>query len=214
MITQNPIIGRAKQKLGGVYARTLYGKNVLQTCPPSRKGHQTPNEIAACTAFGKLSQLSNQVPISLLNYIYYEAPQGRSRRALWCKQLGKGMKKTVNGFAYDPTLITDLGTNAKVSEQAYSVNVASNQLIIPMSSLSMVGSAITTEIPCLILICPSENICISLLDYTQIVNDSVIVSPLSSTLLNKECWIFPLWAINAGTTKNPALAYGSFQLNN
>ena len=213
MITQNPIIGRAKQKLGAVYARTLYGKNVLQTCPPSRKGHQTPNEIAACNAFGKLSQLSNQVPMSLLNYIYYEAPQGRSRRGEWCKQLGKGLKKTQNGWSYDPSQITALGSNHKVSEEAYSLIVTSNQLEIPISTLSMVGSAIPTEIPCLILICPSENICISLLDYTQIVNETLVITPLSTTILNKECWIFPLWAVNEGTQKNPALVYGSFQLN-
>lgn len=214
MITQNPIIGRAKNKLGAVYARTLYGKNVLQTCPPSRKGRQTPAEMASSAAFGKLSQLSNQVSISLLNSIYYEAPQGHSRRAEWCKQLGKGLKKTQNGWSYDPSQILALGSNHKVSEEPYILTVVSNRLVIPFSSLSMVGSAIPTEIPCLILICPSENICISLKDYTQIENDTLVITPLSSTLLEKECWIFPLWAVNEGTQKNPALAYGSFQLNN
>ena len=213
MITQNPIIGRAKKKLGAVYARTLYGKNVLQTCPPSRKGRQTAAEMASSAAFGKLSQLSNQVSISLLNSIYYEAPQGRSRRAEWCKQLGKGLKKNQNGWSYDPGQILALGSNHKVSEEAYSLIVASTEIHIDFSTLSMVGSAIPTEVPCLILICPSENICISLLDYTQIVNNTLVITPLSTTLLNKECWIFPLWAVNEGTQKNPALAYGSFQLN-
>lgn len=214
MITQNPIIGRAKNKLGGVYARTLYGKNVLQTCPPSRKGKQTQAEIAASKAFGKLSQLSNQVSISLLNSIYYEAPQGRSRRAEWCKQLGKGLKKTQNGWSFDPSQITALGSNQKVSEEAYNLIVASTEIHIDFSTLSLVGSAIPTEVPCLILICPSENICISLLDYTKIVNETLIITPLSTTILNKECWIFPLWAVNEGTQKNPTLAYGSFQLTN
>lgn len=214
MITQNPIIGRARKKLGAVYSRTLYGKNVLQTCPPPTKGHQTQGQLAVCNAFGKLSQLSNQIDTSLLNSIYYAAPQGRSRRAEWCRQLGKGLKKTVNGWDFDPNMISILGSNSKVSETALTLNVASTKLSIPFSQLSAVGSAILTEIPCLILIDPTDNICISLLGCTKIEGENIVINNLSSTLIDKDVWIFPLWAVNVGTAKNPVLAYGSFQKMN
>lgn len=213
MITQNPIIGRAKKKLGGIYARTLYGKNVLQSCPPSAKGRQAPSQVASSACFGKLSQLSNQVSSSLLNSIYYQAPTGRSRRAEWCSQLAKGMKKTLNGWQFDPSQIVKLGSNHVVSVQPLELEITSTQVSFPLSLLSMVGSAIPTETPCIILICPDENICISLVDYTQIENDVVTLSPLSTTLLNKQCWLFPLWQVNEGTTRNPANAYGSFELS-
>lgn len=211
MIVQNPIIGRARKKLAGVYARTLYGKNVLQTCPPSTKGRQAPSQVAASTAFGKLSQLSNQVSSSMLNFIYYTAPIGRSRRAEWCKQLAKGLSKTPSGWQFDPSQITSLGSNHVVTQAALILDVTSTQVSFPLSMLSMVGSAIPDEKPCIILICPSEYICISLLDYTQIEDETVYLSNLSSTLVGTRCWLFPLWAVNEGTAKNPSIAYGSFE---
>lgn len=214
MITQNPIIGRAHNKLGNVFARTLYGKNVLQSCPPPTKGHQTSGQIAVCTAFGMLSMLSNQVPASLLNFIYYTAPNGRSRRAQWCKDLGKGMVKTDEEWTFDPLLIETLGGNPKVSEEAFILVPTSTQFEISVSSLSAVGNAATSQIPCLILICPSKNICIDLLSYTTLENGMLNVSPISTTLLNEECFIFPLWRVNVGTQANPIWAYGSYQRYN
>ena len=211
MIVQNPIIGRARKKLAGVYARTLYGKNIIQTCPPSTKGRQAPSQVASTTAFGRLSQLSNQVSSSLLNFIYYSAPVGRSRRAEWCKQLAKGLSKTPSGWQFDPSQITNLGSNHVVSQEALIIDVLSTQVSFPLSMLSMVGSAIPNEKPCIILLCPSEYICISLLDYTQIEDDTVTLTNLSSTLVGTRCWLFPLWAVNEGTAKNPSIAYGSFE---
>lgn len=211
MITQNPIIGRAKKKLAGVYARTLYGKNVIQTCPPSTKGHQTENQLAVCKTFGSLSQLSNQVTASLLNSLYYAAPVGRSRRGQWCKDLATGLSRTAQGWTFDPSAIQILGGNQKVSEEPYILTPNETHFEIDISSLSAVGNAITSDVPCLILICPSKNICISLLPYTTL-NDNVLeVHPISTTLVGNECYVFPLWRINLGTQANPIFAYGSYQ---
>lgn len=213
MITQNPIIGRARKKLSGVYARTLYGKNVIQTCPMPSKGKQSLSQVAASNAFGKLSQLSNQVSASLLTSIFYAAPTGRSRRAEWCSQLSKGLIKNQNSWDFDPSLIIELGSNHKVSENFYNLKVTSTQISIPLAQLSAVGNAITTVIPCLILIEPADNICISLLDYTQIEGANLVVSNISATLIDRDVWIFPLWQVNEGTAKNPILCYGSYQKN-
>ena len=211
MITQNPVTGHSKKKLGGVYARTLYGKNIIQTCPHFKKGQATNNQRKTRSAFGYLSNLSNQVSASLLNYIYYSAPIGRSRRMQWNKDLSTGMQKDGDDWLFNPSMIQTLGTNPKVSEYPFISVVTSSQLVIPIESLSAVGNAITDQVPCLILICPTEKICISLLDYTTLDDNNLVISNLSSTLINKQCWIFPLWLVNIGTQRNEILTYGSYQ---
>lgn len=213
MITQNPVIGRARKKLGNIYARTMYGKNILQTCPPSTKGHQTIGQVACNKAFGSLSQMSNQVSASLLTSLYYEAPQGRSRRGQWCKDLGSGMVKNQNTWEFSPELITQLGSNPKVSETSLATLVTSNQLRINIDELSHVGNAILNEKPCLILIQPETNICISMLDFTTLDGQDLILQNISQTIIGKTCWIFPLWLVNIGTIRNPIYQYGSFVKN-
>lgn len=211
MLTQNPIIGRAKNKLGNIYARTLYGKNVIQTCPPSTKGKQKPNQIAASNRFGWLSRLSNQVSASLLNQIYYSAPIGRSRRMQWMKDLTTGMMNTGDSWQFLPQNIVSLGSNLKVSETAFSCVLDSTQLEIPIEDLSAVGSAITTETPLLILICPEADICISLFPYTTLENEQISLNNLSTTLIGKESYIFPLWKTNIGTQATPIITFGRYE---
>lgn len=211
MITQNPITGKARKKLGGVYGRTLYGKNVLQQCPPSRKGKQTAAEMEASRGFGFVSLLSAQLSASLLNQIYYAPPTGRNRRQQWCKDLMTGRIKDGNTWNFNPNLIRKLGGNPKVTESAISLTPASTQVEISMSNFSAVNNAITTEPPCIILICVEECICISLLDYTSIVGDNIVLQYLSSTIVGKECWLFPLWQTNIGTQQNPIICYGRFE---
>lgn len=211
MITQNPITGHAKKKLGNIYARTLYGKNVLQTCPPSTKGHQTPGQKAVCSAFAYLSRLSNQISASLLNSIYYSATVGRSRRAQWCKDLGSGLQKEESQWSFNPANIQKLGGNPIVSEQAFILTPASSQVSFASSNLSAVGNAKTDETPLLILICAEAGICIDLLSYTTLDNDEITLTNLSSTLIGKQCYIFPMWLVNVGTTNNPIYSYGSFK---
>lgn len=211
MITQNPIIGRAKNKLAGVYARTLYGKNVLQSCPPPTKGHQTPSQQAVCKAFGRVSQLANQLSASMLNQIYYSAPQGRSRRAQWCKDLAKGMTKVDADWVFNPNLIETLGGNPKVSTEPFIIIPTQTSLEINSDALSATSIADLSKVPCLILICIEANICISLVSYTTINDGTITLSNLSTTLVGKECYIFPLWQTNIGTQATPIYAYGSYE---
>lgn len=210
MITQNPIIGRAKNKLAGVYARTLYGKNVLQSCPPPTKGHQTANQQAVCSAFGRVSRLANQLSASMLNQIYYSAPQGRSRRAQWCKDLAKGMTKVDTDWVFNPNLIETLGGNPKVSTEPFLVTPTQTILEITSDALSATSIADKSKVPCLVLICIEANVCISLLPYTQLQDNILTLSNLSTTLVEKECYIFPLWQTNVGTQATPIYAYGSY----
>lgn len=210
MITQNPIIGRAKNKLAGVYARTLYGKNVLQSCPPPTKGHQTPSQQAVCSAFGRVSRLANQLSASMLNQIYYSAPQGRSRRAQWCKDLAKGMTKVDTDWIFNPSLIETLGGNPKVSTEPFIVTPTQTSLEISSDALSATTIADKSKVPCLVLICIEANVCISLVPYTSINDGTITLSNLSSTLVGKECYIFPLWQTNVGTTTTPIYAYGRY----
>lgn len=211
MITQNPIIGKARKKVAGVYARTFYGKNVVQSCPPSRRGKQTPAEMAASRAFSTVALLSNQVSASLLNSIYYAPPSGRSRRSQWMKDLAKGSTKDEGSWTFDPSLIQKLGGNPKVTESALNVVVDATRVEIPLTALSAVGNAVTTEKPCLILIDVVDKICIDLLSYTTLTNGKIVLENLSQTLLGKECWLFPLWQVNVGTQQNPIYAYGRFE---
>ena len=210
MIVQNPIIGRSKNKLSGIYARTLNGKNVIQSCPPPTKGKQTANQVASSTMFGELSRLSNQVSASLLNMLFYSAPTGRTRRAEWCRQLGKAMKKENNLWIFDPSLITSLGGNTKVCSEPYIFTPTQNQLRIAKTDLPSETIAIKSEIPCLILICADTKQCISLLPWTTIDENDIILTNLSSTYLNHRCFIFPLWQFNIGTQNNPILTYGAY----
>lgn len=211
MITQNPVIGHSHNKIGNVYGRTLYGKNVLQTCPPPTKGKQTASQVAVCSMFGRISKLSNQIDASLLNQIYYYSPLGRSRRGQWCKDLATGMQKVNNVWSFNPLQIQQLGTNTAVSSVAFPCVVGSSSLRIAIADLSALAAADTTEIPLLILICPSKDICISLLPFTSLDGDDLVLSNLSSTLFGEQSYIFPLWQTNIGTTNTPIYAYGAFE---
>lgn len=213
MITQNPIIGKARKKLAGIYSRTQYGKNIIQTCPPPTKSKQTKGQQAICSAFGKISKLSNQISASLLNSIFYQAPNGHSRRAEWNQQLSAGLQKRDEEWIFDPSLISQLGSNPIVSENALVLTPTQNQLQININQLSHVNSAILEEKPCLILICAATNQCISLLDNTTLEDQTLNIANLSPTYQQQVCYIFPLWRVNVGTTKNPIIAYGRFQKN-
>lgn len=213
MITQNPIVGRSKGRLAGVYGRTLYGKNIIQSCPPPTKGKQHPNQIKACTAFGYVSRLSNQISPSLLNNLYYLRPDGRSRRGQWCKDLATGMVKNGSDFDFDPSMIEILGGNPKVADSPLILTPTTTELEISLSDLSVVGNADTSQAPCIIMICQTAQICIDLLPFTRLNEQTLIISPLSTTVVGKQCWFFPLWLTNVGTQATPIMQYGRYDKN-
>lgn len=213
MITQNPIIGSAKRKIGHVYARSMYGKNILQTCPPLTKGRQTANQINTGKAFGKLSLLSNQVSASLLNSIYYNAPANHSRRAEWLHQLAAGYFKEQNEWQYDPTRITALGSNKVVTKEIFPMTPPASYFSMEKSFFNKTTNAVDSRVPCVILICPETNQCISLLPWTTLDGDYIVFDNLSPTFIGKQCYLFPLWQCNVGTLLNPIYAYGSFNIS-
>lgn len=210
MITQNPIIGRARKKLGGVYSRTLYGKNVVQACPPPKKGTFAPSQINSQNIFGAMSLLSNQVPASLLNNIFYQAPIGRSRRAEWMFQLMQAVTKEESTYDFIPTNLPRLGGNAAVTDAPIIITPTQNQLRFSVAETSHLPIADVTKTPCLILICKDTNQCITLLPWTSITEDEIVLENLSPTYLGQECCIFVLWQYNAGTNQNPIYIYGSY----
>lgn len=211
MITQNPIIGHARKKLGAVYARTLYGKNILQSCPPPNKHRETPGEAHTRSIFGELSRMSNQVPATLLNNIFYAAPSGRSRRAQWCKDLGTGIVKIDGSSEFTPSAISVLGGNAVTCNAPFVLTPNSTTFDISFSDLSIIGNADTSLLPCIIMICAEANLCIDMLSYTTLREESLHFENVSTTLLGKECYFFPLWQVNIGTQRTPIYAYGRYQ---
>lgn len=214
MITQNPIVGRARKKLSGVYARTLYGKNVIQTCPPSTKGKQAASQVAASNAFGAMSRLSNQLSQSELNAIFYQAPNGRSRRSEWMMQLCKGLQKDGASWTFEPSLLQQLGGNAVVTEAPLIVTPTENHLRFSVEDFSAVNRAETEMLPCLILICKDTNQCLSLLPWSSLDDGDIVCENLSPTFLGHECYIYCLWQVNVGTLSNPIYAYGSYRAEN
>lgn len=211
MITQNPITGRARKKLGNVYARTLYGKNVLQTCPPPRKGKETIQQKKAMSIFAQVSQMSNQVSASLLNQIYYSAPIGRNRRQQFNKDLSTGEIKVDGEWTFSPEQIQRIGSNPIVTTEGKSFTLASTQLVIPISEISVTQSAIVNETPLILLICPQKNCCLSMLQYTELQQDIIRLTNIPSYLMNQDVFLMFLWKANVGTEANPILTFGRYE---
>lgn len=211
MITQNPIIGRARKKCAGIYARTLWGKNILQSCPPSTKGKQTATQIETNKLFSKISRLGYQVSPSLLNQLFYEAPIGRSRRAEWIHQIAAGRQKQNDQWIFIPEQITRLGSNLTTCQEPYIITPEQKTLTIPVDELSKTDIALTDEKPCMLLLCQETNMLISLLDYETLTNNTITLTNLSPTILGQECIIYTLWKYNAGTQANPFKIYGRYE---
>lgn len=214
MITQNPIIGRARKKCAGIYARTLWGKNILQSCPPSTKGKQTPRQIETNNLFSKISRMAYQVSPSLLNQLFYEAPVGRSRRAEWMRQIAAGRQKLDGEWVFLPETIENLGGNLATCLEPFEVTPIGRQFTVNIANLSKTEIAITTEKPCVILMCQDTNTLISLIDYTTLTANQIQFENLTPTIIGHKCLLFTLWKYNAGSQQTPNHLYGSYKTNN
>jgi hypothetical protein len=211
MITQNPITGKARRRLGNIYARTLYGKNVIQTCPPPRKGKETEALRKVNNLFKAIATMSNQTSASLLNQIYYTPPTGRNRRQQFFKDLAQGEYFEDDQWKFNPYLIERIGNNPIVSTQSMQIELLSNRVEISSSELSSTEIAIQNELPLLMLICFETITCMSCLQYTQIESDTIILQNLPSRLIGNEVTIFPLWKTNIGTQANPIITWGGYR---
>lgn len=211
MITQNPITGKARRRLGNIYARTLYGKNVIQTCPPPRKGKETEALRKVNNLFKAIAAMSNQPSASLLNQIYYTPPTGRNRRQQFFKDLAQGEYFEDDQWKFNPSLIERLGNNPIVSTEPMQIELLSNRVEISSSELSSTEIAIQNELPLLMLICFETITCMSCLQYTQIESDTIILQNLPSKLIGNEVTIYPLWKTNIGTQANPIITWGGYR---
>lgn len=214
MITQNPITGRSRKKLAGVYARTLWGQNIIQSCPGPSNTPPTKALKDSRAAFALVMQMANMVPSQLLPYLFYTAPVGRSRRHVLSSQLYKGVLRNDKQISFDVNAINQLGTNpvATVAGLVYTIHAKS--FSIPVSSFSATQLADLTRVPCIFAISYNLRVCVPFYDYTSIDGDNLVFNNISDTFLGQTVLLLPLWQINIGTTSNPIWVLGRYQAEN
>jgi hypothetical protein len=102
-ILQNPLIGRARRKLGNTVFQTLYGQNILKSKPLTVKDAKTPAQLLARGRWSKLSKLLKQV----LNFINTAYAGSLQHMAPWSHVLGINAKNCFvdNTLDIDPTLL-------------------------------------------------------------------------------------------------------------
>lgn len=213
MITQNPIIGRARKKLSGVYARTLFGKNVIQSCPTHSNIPATKALQDSRVAFAAVTRMANGVPSFLLPSLYYTAPVGRSRRHVLASQIFTGVQRVQHVVDFNLSALSELGTNPIVTTEGLLHTVTATAFSIPIANFNATQLADTSRVPCIMAVSYALCLCVPLLDYTELDGNTLVFSNLSETFLNQAVLLLPLWQTNVGTQQNPIWVYGSFQAN-
>lgn len=211
MITQNPIVGRARKKLSGVYARTLYGKNIIQSCPAPRTSPPSQAELESRMAFRLVSSMANMVQPSLLLNIYYAAPVGRSRRACLVSQLHKGVVRTNKVVSFDLDAVSELGGNVVTCNEGLIYTPAAKAFEIAVEDLNATPIADTSRVPCVMAVSYEKGVCVSLFDYTTLNEGVLSFENVSDTLVGSEILLLPLWQTNIGTAQNPIRVFGGFK---
>lgn len=210
MITQNPITGRSRKKLAGVYARTLWGKNVIQSCPSPSNVPATRALKDSRSAFGRVMQMANMVPKSLLYDIYYSAPVGRSRRHVLSSQLFTGVVRSNQEISYNLSAFAQLGTNRVSTNAGLLFTPSGKSFTIPKSAFPATQFADTSRVPCVFAISYELGVCVPLLDYTTLAEDELQFDNVSDTFIGHEVLLLALWQINIGTQLTPVWCYGGF----
>lgn len=213
MITQNPIVGRSRKKLAGVYARTLYGKNVLQSCPSPSKNPPSAALKDSRAAFARVSQMANMVPSTLLANLFYIAPIDKSRRAALSSQLFTGVQRSGKQVSFSIDALRQLGSNAVVTNQGLLYTIPSKSFAMAMDEFSTTSIADTSRVPCVFAISYDLGICVPLIAYESIEGNTLIFSNISDTLVGHEILLVCLWQTNIGSSANPIWVYGSFSLS-
>lgn len=213
MITQNPIVGRSKNKLAGVYARTLWGMNIIQSCPKPRTSQPTPAMQAARTSFANVMAMANQLTQGLLNELYYAAPIGRSRRHVLASQLMQAVQRNNGLVTYDPARIEQLGTNLVALTSPIAVTPTETTISINVADIATTESAIFENAPLTLALNYELCICYNLLPLSNMNNGVLTISPIPSTWIGQQFFLFPLFQVNMGTTNNPVYAFGRYEAN-
>lgn len=210
MITQNPIIGNAKKKIGNVYARTMYGKNIIQSCPTFTKNNVSPKNRKQRECFGKIVMLANIERASILNNIFYNSPIGRNRRQEWTKQLLTARQKNGEDYIIDASMINQLGGNITSTTAMLAITPTTDTITIAKSETQPTSAAITTETPLIYIIEPTIPTLINCNSISSIEENNIIIENIPENIINKECFLVALWPVNMGTTTHPIFKYGSY----
>lgn len=212
MITQNPVIGRGRKKLGGVYARTLYGKNIIQTCPGTQTFKPTKKLTATRNAFGLIMQMANLVDKSYLYNIYYSTPVGHSRRHELASQLFTAVHRDNETVSFDVQALAELGTNPVVTNAGLLYTIQSKEFTIPKSQFNITELADASRVPCIFAVSYELFLIVPLVDYTTMDEDNFNFANVSDSFLGHQVLLIPLWQTNVGTLINPVWQYGGFKL--
>lgn len=211
MITQNSLIGHAKNKLGGVYARTLYGKNIIQSCPVYSSTKATDKQKNVRSLFKAVSNMANVLTASQLNQIYYYSPSGCNRRMMHNKQLQTILQGQGTERSYNCDNLMKIGTNSVVTNELFELEVSTNEITIPISTIQHSESAILDQNPIAIAFDVETPILYDFSNKISIGNGNLIISELGEQYQNRTFKIAFLWKINIGTAQNPIIVNGAFE---
>lgn len=212
MITQNPVIGRSRKKLAGVYARTFLGKNILQSCPSPSRIPPSQALKDSRTAFAIVTQMANMLTKSLLTQIYYLSPIGRTRRQFLTSQLFTGVQRLNHAITFNIEALSELGSNPVVTTEGLIFTIPAKSFSIPLASFAATSAADQSRLPCILAISYELGLCVSWLNYTVIDGTNLAFSNISDTFLNQSVLLLPLWQTNVNTQANPVWVFGSFKL--
>lgn len=213
MITQNPITGRSRKKLAGVYARTLWGMNVIQSLPTPSNKPATKELRANRDAFAIVQQMSNMVPPSLLPFLYYDKPVGRSRRHWLASDLNSGVLRIDKQITFDLAAFSRLGGNPLATTNSLIYTAPAKNFTLPASTFIATDLADTNRVPCVFALSYDLAVCVPLLDYTFIDGDNLVFENVSDTFVGKPALYICLWQVNMGNEQYPNWVYGSFRLD-
>lgn len=212
MITQNPIVGRARKKVAGVYARTLWGKNIIQSCPGSPSSPPTKPLRDSREVFRAVTKMANQVPATILAQIYYSAPVGRSRRHVLTSQLFTGVQRNNFEISYNLENFSALGTNPVTTRAALVYEVSAKNFTIAKSEFDATELADTSRAPLVFAISYDLQLCVPLLSNVSVDGDNLVFSNISDSFLGQSVLFVCLWQVNIGSEPIPVWVYGSFDL--
>lgn len=210
MITQNPIIGRSRKKMGNVYARTMWGKNIIQTCPTNRRPSKSKALHASYDAFRVVTRLANQVPATLLSNIYYAAPVGRSRRHVLTSQLFTGVLRDNDQISFDVNAISQLGTNPVTTTAGLVHTIPGASFTLPVSAFPATELADTSRAPLVFAISYRLLNCTALLSNVTVEDNELHFVNISETLHGQPVLLIALWQTNIGSSQTPNWVFGGF----
>lgn len=155
--------------------------------------------------------MANMFPASLLNDIFYTAPVGRSRRAVFTSQIFSGVLRNDMVISFDESAIAEIGSNPIASTASVSFTASAKSFRLPKSTFSATTIADTSRVPLIIAANYQLAICVSWLPYTALDGDDIVIENISDSFIGHAVQLFCLWPVNIGTAQTPVWAFGRFK---